>query len=163
MHLNKTVGGLVLLAIVVTVAVALAAFRMQDLTTPDHHMSRQVMLILRGIANAENPRGQLEGEVLDVPGNARANSPQVTMALERIRSDETVTAIYGFSGGGYSARLIWKELSTAERSRIRKVIVIGSPQIAEGDFPGSSDLLILADPPEGHLAGPKVLLESLDP
>jgi hypothetical protein len=57
-------------------------------------MSRQVMLILRGIANAENPRGQLdddsaleyarrlgfEGEVLDVAANARADSLQVTMA-----------------------------------------------------------------------------------
>jgi len=85
------------------------------------------------------------------------------MALDRIRSDGTVTAIYGFSGGGYSARLIWKELSAAERARIRKVIVIGSPQITEADFPGSSDVLILADPLEGHLAGPKVLLESVDP
>jgi hypothetical protein len=172
MPFNKFVGAPVLLATLVTVAVALAAFRMQDPTTPDQHMSHHVMLILRGIANAENPRGQLdddsaleyarrlgfEGEVLDVAGNARANSPQVIMALDR-----TVTAIYGFSGGGYSARLIWKELSGAERARIRKVIVIGSPQITEADFPGSSDVLILTDPPEGHLAGPKVLLESLDP
>ena len=96
-------------------------------------------------------------------GKARANSPQVIMALDRIRSDETVTAIYGFSGGGYSARLIWKELSAAERARIRKVIVIGSPQITEADFSGSSDVLILADPPEGHMAGPNILLELLDP
>jgi hypothetical protein len=122
MPYNSLVGAPVLLATLATVAVALAAFRMQDPITPDQHMSRQVMLILRGIANAENPRGQLdddsaleyarrlgfEGEVLDVAGNARANSPQVTMALDRIRSDGTVTAIYGFSGGGYNARLIWK-------------------------------------------------------
>ena len=60
-----------------------------------------------------------------------------------LRSDGTVTAIYGFSGGGYRARLIWKELSGAERARIRKVIVIGSPQITEADFTGSSDVLIL--------------------
>ena len=82
-----------------------------------------------------------EGEVLDVAGNAGAKSPQVAMALERIRSDETVTAIYGFSGGGYNARLIWKELTAAERERIRKVVVIGSPQVAEADFPGKSDIL----------------------
>jgi hypothetical protein len=177
MPYNSFVGAPVLLATLATVALALAAFRMQDPTTPDQHMSRQVMLILRGIANAENPRGQLdddsaleyarrlgfEGEVLDVAGNARANSPQVIMALDRIRSDGAVTAIYGFSGGGYSARLIWKELSAAERARIRKVIVIGSPQITEADFLGSSDVLILPDPPEGHLAGPKVLLESVEP
>jgi len=171
----KFVRAPVLLATLVSVAVVLAAFRPQDPITPDQHSSPQVMLILRGIANAENPRGQLdddsaleyarrlgfEGQVLDVAGNARANSPQVIMALERIHRDATVTAIYGFSGGGYSARLIWKELSSAERARIRKVIVIGSPRIAEADFPGSSDVLILADPPEGHMAGPRVLLESL--
>jgi hypothetical protein len=51
------------------------------------------MLILRGIANAENPRGQLDDdsaleyarrlgfEGLDVAGNARANSPHVIMAV----------------------------------------------------------------------------------
>ena len=56
------------------------------------------------------------------------------MALERIRNDETVTAIYGFSGGGYNARLIWKELTAAERERIRKVIVIGSAQVPRPIF-----------------------------
>jgi hypothetical protein len=151
---------------------------MQEPRTPDQHTSRQqVMLILRGVANEENPRGQLddesaleyarrlgfEGEVLDVAGNAGANSSQVAMALERIRSDERVTAIYGFSGGGYNARLIWKELTAAERERIRKVVVIGSPRVTEADFPGESDILIRADPPEGHMAGPKVLLESVNP
>jgi hypothetical protein len=62
MPFNKFVGAPVLLATLVTVAVALAAFRMQDPTTPDQHMSRQVMLILRGIANAENPQGQLDDD-----------------------------------------------------------------------------------------------------
>jgi hypothetical protein len=138
--------------------------------------SRPVMLILRGIANAENPRGRLDdesaleyarrlgfrGDVLDVAGDVGAGSPQVTMALERIRRDQTVAAIYGFSGGGYNTRLIWKALSAPERERIRKVIVIGSPKVARADFPGSSDVLIKADPPEGHMAGPKVLLDSLD-
>ena len=73
------------------------------------------MLILRGIANQENPRGQLDersaleyarrsgygGEVLDVAGETGAESPQVQMALSRIRTNTKVTAIYGFSGGGY--------------------------------------------------------------
>jgi hypothetical protein len=135
--------------------------------------SGHVMLILRGIANDENPRGQLDdrsaieyaqrmgyrGEVLDVAGNT--GSPQVKMALARIRRDETVTALYGFSGGGYNARLIWKELTAEERERIEKVVVIGSPGVTGSDFDSESDVLIRPDPPEGHLAGPKALLESL--
>src|SRR5262249_31799656 len=86
-------------------------------------ISEPVMLILRGVANSEKPRGQLDdraaleyarrlgfrGEVLDVAGNPGADSAQVRLATERIRHDETITAIYGFSGGGYNARLIWAE------------------------------------------------------
>jgi len=134
-----------------------------------------VMLILRGIASPEYPRGQLDddsaleyarrigyqGEVLDAPGNNRPESPQIKMALERIRHDERVAAIYGFSGGGYSTRRIWLKLKDAERRRIAKIVVVGSPGVYESDFLGSADVLIKEDPPEGHMAGPKVLLESL--
>jgi hypothetical protein len=137
---------------------------------------RQVMLILRGIANAENPRGQLDdesalayagrlrfkGEVLDIAGNTNSGSPQVEKALERIRGDRAITAIYGFSGGGYNTRLIWKQLEPPHQQRIRKIVVIGSPGVAKSDFPGSAEVLIKADPPEGHMAGPRRLLESLD-
>jgi hypothetical protein len=137
----------------------------------------EVMLILRGVANSENPRGQLDdrsaleyarrvgfrGEVLDVAGNTSGDSVQIRMAVERIRRDETITAIYGFSGGGYNARLIWQELGAAERDRIRKVVVIGSPGVEQGDFLGSSDVIIKPDPPEGHMAGPKALLKSIQP
>lgn len=172
---NKSVGALALFATLVTVAVALAALRIPVQPARDQQGSRQVMLILRGTANSEHPRGQLDdksalgyarhrgfqGEVLDIAGNPGADSPQVMMALERIRRDETVTAMYGFSGGGYNARHIWKDLTVAERKRIRKVTVIGSPDVAKADFPESSEVLIKADPPEGHMAGPKMLLESL--
>jgi hypothetical protein len=134
------------------------------------------MLILRGIANAENPRGQLDdeaalayagrlgfrGEVLDIAGNTYSGSPQVEKALERIRADRAIAAIYGFSGGGYNARLIWKQLEPPHQERIRKIVVIGSPGVAKSDFPGSAEVLIKADPPEGHMAGPRRLLESLD-
>jgi hypothetical protein len=62
---------------------------------------RKVMLILRGVANSGIPRGQLDdqsaleyakrvgfrGEVLDVAGDAGANSAQFRMALDRIRRD----------------------------------------------------------------------------
>jgi hypothetical protein len=70
------------------------------------------MLILRGIANAEYPRGQLDevfalayagrpgfkGEVLDIAGDSYPGSPQVEKALERIRANRAIAAIYGFSG-----------------------------------------------------------------
>ena len=143
----------------------------------DRPTEQGIMLILRGIANQENPRGQLDersaleyarrsgygGEVLDVAGETGAESPQVQMALSRIRTNTKVTAIYGFSGGGYNTRTIWKQLNPSERERIRKVVIIGSPGVAKSDFPGSSDVLIKADPPAGHMAGPKVLLDSLGP
>lgn len=147
-----------------------------ELPRPELDASRPVMLILRGIANAENPRGQLDddaalayagrrgfkGEVLDTAGDTHVGSPQVEMALERIRTDHAIAAIYGFSGGGYNARLIWKKLEPTEHERIRQIVVIGSPGVAKSDFSGSAEVLIRVDPPEGHLAGPRRLLESLD-
>ena len=134
----------------------------------------EVMLILRGIAKAGHPRGQLDdasaleyarrlgyrGEVLDVAGGT---GTQVKMALKRIHNDEEVTALYGFSGGGYAAQRIWKQLDKDERARIGKVVVIGAPGVDESDFPGSTDVVVKGDPPAGHLAGPKALLESLGP
>ena len=102
------------------------------------------------------------GEVLDVAGEARADSPQVGMALHRIHHNEAVAAIYGFSAGGYNVRSIWQELTAGERERIGKVIVVGSPGVASTDFPGNAEVLIKEDPPAGHLAGPKILLDSLD-
>jgi hypothetical protein len=139
-------------------------------------MSHPTMLILRGIANAENPRGQLDdssaieyarrlgfrGDVLDVAGNTGINSLQVKTAIDRIHEDRAVKGLYGFSAGGYNARLIWKELSPAERQRFVKVVVLGAPGVAARDFPDAADVLIRQDPPAGHLAGPKALLHSLD-
>jgi hypothetical protein len=147
-----------------------------DPSSSEQDNSRQVMLILRGIANAENPRGQLDdesalgyagrlgfkGEVLDIAGDTYSGSPQVEKALGRIRADRAIAAIYGFSGGGYNARLIWKQLEPPHQERIRKIVVIGSPGVAKGDFPGSAEVVIKNDPPEGHMAGPRKLLESLD-
>jgi hypothetical protein len=173
MPIKQLLGASVLVATLSTGVASSASAEM--LSRPAANFGR-VMLILRGIANSENPRGQLDdqsaleyarrrgfrGEVLDVAGDTGADSPQVLLALERIRRDQTVTAIYGFSGGGYNARAIWRELGPVERGRIRNVIVIGSPDVARADFPGYSDVLIKDDPPEGHMAGPKMLLESLD-
>jgi len=139
------------------------------------HAPSAVMLILRGIASADAPRGQLDddsalkyarrigyrGEVLDVASNGSADGAQVKMAIDRIHRDEKVRAIYGFSGGGYNARRIYGRLDRAERQRIRKIIVVGSPGVTRADFPESADVLIKEDPPAGHMAGPKALLDSL--
>jgi len=137
--------------------------------------TQPVMLILRGVASSEKPRGQLDdraaleyarrlgfrGEILDVAGNPGLNSAQVQIARDRIREEQSINAIYGFSGGGYNARIIWAQLTTPERDRIRKVVVVGSPGVQSSDFMGSSDVVIKSDPPEGHMAGPQALLESL--
>jgi hypothetical protein len=161
-----------LVAAALAVAVVVSGYRPFDGT---HRASGGDMLILRGIANAENPRGQLDdeaareyarrlgyrGEVLDVAGDA--DGPQAKIALDRIRHDDKVKAIYGFSGGGYNTRRIWSQLNAGERQRIGKVVVIGSPGVNKSDFPGSADVLIRQDPPAGHLAGPRALLNSLDP
>src|SRR5262245_8156192 len=175
MVMNKLVAALVGVAVAAFAAFQVQGVPMQEQPARVQSTSPPVMLILRGIADSEHPRGQLDdqsaleyaqrlgfrGEVLEVAADAGAGSPQVTMALARIRGDVAVTAIYGFSGGGYNARTIWRQLNAAERGRIRKVVVIGSPEVGKADFPGSSDVLIQGDPPEGHLAGPKALLDSL--
>jgi hypothetical protein len=87
----------------VTLLVGSMTFSIPTIDPPlsERDSSRQVMLILRGIANAENPRGQLddeaalayasrlkfEGEVLDIAGDTYSGNPQVEKALERIRAD----------------------------------------------------------------------------
>jgi hypothetical protein len=67
------------------------SIRTLDPSYSEKHDSRQVMLILRGIANAENPRGKLDDEaalayacrlrfrreVLYIAGNTYFASPQV--------------------------------------------------------------------------------------
>ena len=167
----RTATPALFLTAAIAIAVVVGGYRPFD----GEQRASGVMLILRGVANAQNPRGQLDddaareyarrlgyrGEVLDVAGDA--DSPQPKIALDRIHHDDKVTAIYGFSGGGYNARRIWSQLNAEERQRIRKVVVIGSPGVSKSDFPGSADVLIKQDPPAGHMAGPRALLDTLDP
>jgi hypothetical protein len=96
-------------------------------------------------------RSGYRGEVLDVAGDA--DGPQAGMALKRIREDQSVTAIYGFSGGGYNARAVWSQLNEDQRRRIKKIVVVGSPGVAKANFQGVSDVIIKTDPPAGHMAG----------
>lgn len=136
------------------------------------------MLILRGIAGRYSgrdwPRGALDepsaleyarrrgyvGQVLDVAGATGKNKPQTVMALAEFRRDETVTALYGFSGGGYNVWHIIDALSKAERARLRLVVVLGAPKNPSHMYKGPWELVYRTDPPEGHMAGPRVLLGS---
>ncbi len=133
------------------------------------------MLILRGIASPEAPRGQLDddaalayarkqgytGEVLDIAADTLAEQSQIKVALDRIRQNKRVKAIYGFSGGGYNAQIIWSQLRPEERERIGKIVVVGSPGITPAAFPQAKDVVVQEDPPEGHMAGPKALLRTV--
>lgn len=132
------------------------------------------MIILRGIAADYAPRGLLdddsaiayaamlgyEPEVLDVASDMPAGKSQVQMALDRIRGGD-VAALYGFSRGGYNMRTIWNQLSPEQRGRIKKIVIVGAPGVTPANFPGMSDVVIQPDPPEGHMAGPKVLLAQI--
>jgi hypothetical protein len=162
-----------LVAKLMLLAAVLAACGAESKYPSDRPEPGSVMLILRGIASADSPRGQLDdasaleyarrvgyrGEVLDVAGDTGRGSEQVKMALARIRQDEAVRAVYGFSGGGYNARLIWQQLDLSERERLRKIVVVGAPGVAQRDFRGAGEVLVKEGPPEGHMAGPKSLLE----
>jgi hypothetical protein len=57
-----------------------------------------------------------------------AKSPQTVMALAEFRRDETVAALYGFSGGGYNVRHIITALGHPERARLELVVVLGAPK-----------------------------------
>ncbi len=132
--------------------------------------SNGTMLILRGLSAPYAKRGLLDdesalayaralgytGEVLDVAGEG----PQVQMALDRIRGGD-VNALYGFSRGGYNMRTIWASLTPEQRQRIRKIVIVGAPGVTPANFPGMNDVFVQGDPPEGHMAGPKILLAAL--
>jgi uncharacterized protein (TIGR02594 family) len=137
------------------------------------------MLILRGIAGHYSgrdwPRGALDeppaldyaknrgysGRILDVAGATGTHSPQTLMALAEFRRDKTVTALYGFSGGGYNVLHIIHALTPAERERLKLVVVLGAPKNPEHLYKGPWELVYRHDPPGGHMAGPRALLASL--
>ena len=137
------------------------------------------MLILRGIAGHYDgrdwPRGALYeqpaldyarrrgyvGQVLDVAGATGPQSQQTQMALTAFRRDPTITALYGFSGGGYNVRHIIAGLSPDERTRIKLVVVLGAPRNPEQLYKGSWELVYRTDPPGGHMDGPRALLAEL--
>ena len=101
------------------------------------------MLILRGITNLKvwpkYPNGALDepsalqyasnrgysGRVLNVSGETGDNSKQTKMAVQEFLHDSTITALYGFSGGGYNVYHILNQLTQAQRDRLELVVVLG--------------------------------------
>ena len=73
--------------------------------------------------------------MLDVAGATGANSPQTQMALAEFHRDPAVTALYGFSGGGYNLKHVLDFLASHKPEplhRIELVVVIGSPNKVGG-------------------------------
>jgi hypothetical protein len=134
-------------------------------------MPNGTMLILRGIAAENAPKGQLDdasaaqyarrsgyaGQVLDVAGGT---AEQMKMTLDQVRSNSRVHALYGFSGGAVSVLNVWNQLKPEERSRIRKIVIVGAPGITAQSFPGAANVVVQEDPPEGHMNAPWALLKS---
>jgi len=127
------------------------------------------MLILRGIDNLldEPPalkyasaRGY-DGIVLQASGDTGQDSDQTIKALAAMRADPTITALYGFSGGGYNVRHVIADLTTQERARIKLVVVLGAPSNPQSLYAGPWELVYRDDPPAGHMAGPQALLDEL--
>jgi hypothetical protein len=139
------------------------------------------MIIMRGIAGhyalpgekaRDWPRGALDEraalefaalrgydpKVLDVAGWTGAHQKQTMMALEEIRRDDDVFALYGFSGGGYNTYHIIHALKQKERDRLALVVVLGAPKTGKGSYMGPWELIYRLDPPGGHMAGPRALL-----
>lgn len=140
----------------------------------------QTMLILPGIASSgglHDSRGLLDrksaleyarrrgyvGRVLDIPGDAYAGSPQAQAATRAIRNDTSITALYGFSGGGYNVRHVIENLTRAERGRLKLVVILGAPRNPKSLYAGPWELVYRTDPFAGHMAGPKALLAELGP
>jgi hypothetical protein len=137
------------------------------------------MLILRGIAGhfagRDWPKGALDepsalayaertgyvGKVLDVPGKTGKASSQTLLAIREFRQDQSVQAFYGFSGGGYNVRHILKALTTDEKRRIRKLVVLGAPKNPAILYKGPWELVYRLDSPMGHMDGSLSLLAEL--
>jgi hypothetical protein len=133
-----------------------------------------VMLILRGVAGnfagREWPDGALDeqpaldyaalrgyrGEIIDAPGTTSDTALQVRLAVEAIRTRREVQALYGFSGGAYNIRRILSRVKVPEQ--IRLVVVLGAEKNPKSLYRGPWELVYRKDPPEGHMAGPRVLL-----
>lgn len=126
------------------------------------------MIILKGIKNlldvpsavATAKKLNYEPIVLKSSGENYNNNPQFKEALETIRKDFEVSAIYGFSGGGYNTRKIYRALTEEEKKRIKRIVVLGSPGVTKENFKGVSIVDIVPNSPKGHMDTPRWWLEN---
>lgn len=154
------------------VALLVGALLVIGMFTHSYGYPNRTMLILRGIAADNAPRGQLDEtsaklyavrsgfgpHVLDAAG---ATSEQMQMTLAQVRNNPNVTALYGFSGGAFTVLDVWSQFTPAERFRIQKVVIVGAPGITAQSFPGAWSVVVQDDPPEGHMNAPWALLKSM--
>jgi len=98
----------------------------------------------------------------------RDDSPQTIKALRMFRDDKSITAFYGFSGGGYNLWWILKQMTPAERARIDWVVVVGvdtdKPASAydKAKFPGADwGLIYRPNHPKTHRYEPAALMLDL--
>ena len=143
------------------------------------------MLILRGITNLkvwpQFPNGALDepsalqyasnrgytGKVLNVSGETGDKSKQTNMGLQEIQNDSSITALYGFSGGGYNVYHILNRLTQELRDRLEVVVVIGVEAsklsvhaLSPKRYNAHWELVYRNDPPAPmtHIDGPRALL-----
>lgn len=124
------------------------------------------MLILRGIKNLlrEAPAKQYAiamdytPEVLQASGETGLYSAQVNLAIKRIQRND-ITAIYGFSGGGYNLVHIWSRLNQDHRNQIKKIVVLGAPGVVYKNFAECEDVDIFNNPAIAHMMQPDNYLD----
>lgn len=122
------------------------------------------MLILRGVDNQLDENSALKyaelreyvGEVLDVSGEAYNGSPQHRAALAQFREDKTITAFYGFSGGGYNLAHVIDDLTDLEKMRLKLVVCVGAPNNHRDLYEGPWERVYRNDPV--HMDCPATLL-----
>lgn len=76
-------------------------------------------------------------------------------AIARIQKGG-ISALYGFSAGGYNIKHVLNGLSPKDRETIKDVTILGSP--GERPIKGITTHII-GNPPQGHMQGPRVLSE----
>jgi hypothetical protein len=105
--------------------------------------------------------------VLNVSGETGDKSKQTNMALQEIQNDSSITALYGFSGGGYNVYHILQRLTPELRGRLELVVVIGvetsklsADALNSKRYNTHWELVYRNDPPPPmtHIDGPRALL-----